>query len=220
MATYDLEEQEQIEELKTWWKINGRNVILVIAAVLTFVIAWQGWAWWMKKQATDASVMYFGIQQAYTQQDAKRARELADQLIEKYSGTAYAGMGALLSARLQSQAGDLKSARSQLAWAAENAKDEAQRDISRLRLATLMLDGNEAEAALKQLATEPSPAFAARYAEIRGDAFVAQGKKTEARAAYEGALAKYEEALKAGTTANAAYRDMLQAKLESLGDIK
>jgi hypothetical protein len=35
MAAYDLEEQEQLDELKTWWKLHGNlvtNILLAIGA--------------------------------------------------------------------------------------------------------------------------------------------------------------------------------------------
>ena len=33
MATYDLEEQEQLDELKTWWKMYGNIVTGILFAV-------------------------------------------------------------------------------------------------------------------------------------------------------------------------------------------
>ena len=72
----------------------------------------------------------------------------------------------------------MKTAQAQLAWAAENAKDEP-RDLARLRLAAVLLDEKAYDEALKQLAAEP-PAFAARFDELKGDVLAAQGKKPEA----------------------------------------
>jgi len=107
-----------------------------------------------------------------------------------------------------------------LGWAAEHASDEVLRDIARLRLAGVLADNNAAEEALKQLAIEPTPAFAARFAELRGDILASQGKATEARAEYERAMAKAGEMDATGAGAEQrrnAYRDMLKAKLEAVG---
>jgi predicted negative regulator of RcsB-dependent stress response len=132
MATYDLEEQEQLDELKTWWKMYGNIVTGILVALALAVAGWQGWNWWQRQQAAQASAVFSALQAATAQRDAKRARELAGELIDKYSVTSYAGMGALLSARAQVDAGDAKSARVQLAWAAENARDPGLRDLARL----------------------------------------------------------------------------------------
>jgi predicted negative regulator of RcsB-dependent stress response len=220
MATYDLEEQEQIDELKTWWKMHGNMVTTVVVASALAVVAWQGWNWWQRSQAAQASVIYGAVQMATVQQDAKRARELTGELIDKYSGTAYAGLAALLSAKAQADGGDAKSAQAQLAWAADNARDEGVRDLARLRLAALLLDEKAYDEATKRLATEPAPAMAARFNELRGDVLAAQGKVPEARSAYEVALGKVDEALKQGggeARARAAYREVIQAKLDGLG---
>ena len=49
-------------------------------------------------------------------------------------------MGVLVSARAQVAAGDLKTARAQLAWAVDSVDDDGLRDLARLRLAIIMLD--------------------------------------------------------------------------------
>ena len=221
MAAYDLEEQEQLDELKTWWKMYGNLVtgILVVAALAA--VSWQGWNWWQRKEAAQASVLYSGVQNAVAQKDAKRARELAGELIDKYSSTAYAGMGALLAARIQVESGDAKSARAQLAWAGQNAKDPGLRDLARLRLAAVLLDDKAYDEALAQLAAEPSAAFAPRFAEVRGDVYAAQGKMAEARDAYDAALTKFDALAKTDETRQrGAYRDIVQSKRDSAGAAK
>ncbi len=221
MAVYDLEEQEQLDELKTWWKQYGNLVTSFALALALAAVAWQGWHWWQSKQTAEASALYVGTQRAVAQGDAKRARELAGELIGKYSTTAYAGMAAMLSGKVLAETGDLKSARAQLQWAAENAGDEALRDLARLRLAAVMLDEKAYDEALKQLASEPSAvSFAPRFNELRGDTLAAQGKLAEAKTAYAAALAKLTEKVGASDTAErqqGPYKDVLQAKLDALG---
>lgn len=221
MAAYDLEEQEQLDELKTWWKLHGNLVTNILLALALAAAGWQGWNWWQRQQAAQASVVFSGLQSAAAQRDVKRVRELAGELIDKYSITDYAGMGALLAARVQVDAGDARNARVQLAWAGENAKDRGMRDLSRLRLATLMLDDKAYDDALKQLATEPGAAFVPRFAELRGDIYAAQGKPSEAKVAYESALAKYEAMTKEDASRQrGGYREILQVKRDSLGAAK
>ena len=217
MATFDLEEQEQIDELKTWWKMHGNLVTSVVLAVTLAVAGWQGWNWWQRKQSSEASVLYAAVQQAIVLKDAKRSRDLAGELIDKYKGSSYAGMAAMLSAKAQEEGGDGKTARAQLAWATDNAKDDTLRELARLRLAALLLDDKAYDDALKQLAVEPSAALAPRFAELKGDVFATQGKRAEAKAAYESAVAKLDAMPKGEAGRHREYRDILQAKLESLG---
>jgi predicted negative regulator of RcsB-dependent stress response len=229
MAVYDHEEQEQLEELKAWWKQYGNLVTVVVVALALAVLAWQGWNWWQRQQSGEASALYAGVQRAAAQNDAKRARELAGELIDKYATTSYAPMAAMLSGRVQAAAGDLKNAKAQLQWAAENAKDDTLRDLARLRFAVVLIDEKAYDEAMKQLGAEPSAAsFASRFNELRGDVLAMQGKQVEARAAYEAALAKL--APKVGVTEGNPlgnggmprqdpYKDVLQTKLEAAASV-
>ncbi|CAG4883428.1 putative membrane protein [Georgfuchsia toluolica] len=221
MAVYDLEEQEQLEEIKTWWKQHGNLVTTVITVIALALAAWQGWNWWQRKQATEASAIYMALEQSIGAQDAKKTRELAGMLIEKYPRTTYAAMGALLSARVQTEFGDAKTAHVELQWVAEHGKDAVVRDLARLRLAALLLDEKSYDEALKQLAAPPQAGLAARFAELKGDVLAVQGKKAEAAASYTAALAALDQTPKGnGPDVHASYRDMLQAKLDSLGVAK
>jgi predicted negative regulator of RcsB-dependent stress response len=220
MAAYDLEEQEQLEELKTWWKMHGNRVTAIVVALALAALAWQGWNLWQRKQSAEASALYVAIQQAAAAGDAKRVRDIAGELIDKYSHTSYAGMAALLSARVQVDSGDAKTARAELVWAAENAGDEPSRDLARLRLAALLLDEKAYDEALKQLAKEPVAAIVPRFDELKGDILAAQGKPAEAKAAYQNALTKLDEQARMGGNPLQPYRDIVQSKLESLGSAK
>lgn len=220
MAVYDLEEQEQLDELKTWWKQYGNLVTNILVVVAVVLAGWQGWNWWQRNQAAQASAIYVAAQQAAGRGDAKRVRELAGELIDKYSSTTYAGLAALLSAKVQAELGDAKNAKPQLIWAAEKGSEDL-RDLARLRLAALLLDEAAYDEALKQLAAEPLLPFAPRFNDLKGDILAAQGKKAEALAAYEAALARLDELKKGGAeTEGRGYRDALKAKRDAMGGAK
>ena len=219
MAVYDLEEQEQLDEIKTWWKQYGSLVTTAVVTVAVCMVGWQGWNWWQRDQAIQAAAVYAAVERAAGEHDAKKAREATGELIDKFAGTAYAGMAALVSARIQVESGDMKSAKLQLGWAVDNAKDSALRDLARLRLAAVLLDEKAYDEALQQLAIEPAAPFSSRYAELKGDVYSAQGKQEQAKQAYQTALSKIDEAQKAAGNdqRRSQYRDLLQVKLESLG---
>jgi len=210
MAHYDLEEQEQIDTLKTWWKMYGNLLTGVVMLASVAVIGWQGWNWYQRNQSAQASGIYSVLEQAVATGDAQKVKAAAGELAEKFGGTTYASLGALLAAKQSFSAGDLKTAKAQLSWAAEHGKDELK-DLARLRLVAVQLDEMAYDEALKQLEAAHAPAFDARFQELKGDVLAAQGKKPEARAAYKAALDK------AGGKPGAG-RELLQQKLDGLGE--
>ena len=214
MAHYDLEEQEQIDSIKTWWKMYGNLVTGIVVAASLAVVSWQGWTWYQRNQTAKASAIYAVLEQAAAVRAAQKVKVAAGELAEKFGGTAYASLGALVAAHQSFEAGDLKTARTQLTWAAENGKEEV-RDLARLRLAAVLLDEKAYEDALKQLDSAHAAAFAARFLELKGDVLAAQGKKAEARTAYKAALDKGE--LRAGQGGTG--RELLRQKLDSLGEV-
>lgn len=188
MAAFDLDEQEQISELKAWWTQYGKFVTTIAVAAAVGSVGWQGWQYYRNTRAADAGAAYFAVQQAAARGDAQKAREAAGQLIEKFGSSVYAEMGALTSAALQVEAGDAKNARLQLEWVIANGSDAALKDIARLRLAALLLDEGAHDEALAKLAAAPAAALKARYEDLRGDVLAAAGKPAEARTAYQAAL--------------------------------
>ena len=169
MAVYDLEEQEQISELKAWWAQYGTLVTTLAMIAALASVGWQGWQWYQNRNAAEAGALYFAVQQAAETQDAAKARDAAGRLIGDYAGTAYAQLAALLSAGVQFEKGDLDNARAQLEWAAEKGKDAALRDLARLRLAAVLLQQGAHDAALARLEAAPAEAYRARFADLRGD---------------------------------------------------
>lgn len=219
MAVYDLEEQEQISELKAWWASYGNAVTAALLVAAVAVFGWQAWNWYQRNQAAQASAVLADVQKAASARDAKTASARAGELIEKFPGTTQAALAVLVSAKLQAEGGDPKTAKAQLGWAAEHAGEVELREIARLRLANLLLDDKSYDDALKLLEREPLPSFAGRFDELRGDIHALQGKGAEARKAYEAAIARFDEAAKAapaGTT-DERHKAILQVKLESLG---
>ena len=217
MAAFDLEEQEQISQIKGWWEQYGTVVTAIAVVAALASVGWQGWSWYRGKQGAEASALYGVVQQAVAERNAQKAREAAGTIIEKYSGTPYADLAALMSAKVQSDVGDLKNARVPLAWAAEKANDPALRSLARLRLASVLLDEKAYDEALAQVQAPVDADMAARFADLKGDILVAKGKPEEARAAYKEAV----DALAGATKSEAsALREIAQAKLDAVGSVK
>jgi len=211
MSSYDLEEQEQLAELKAWWKTHGNTVLTGAIVVLLAVAAWNGWTWYQRTQAAQAGVLYDTLQKAARANDVKATRDAAGAILESYPRTTYAPLAALTSAKVHFQAGDLKTARAQLTWAVEHARNAQVRDIASLRLANVLLDDGAPDEALKALDAKPDPAFEALFAAQRGDILVVQKKPAEARTAYRAALDKASDK-------DGALRESLRLKLDALGE--
>jgi predicted negative regulator of RcsB-dependent stress response len=211
MAVYDLQEQEQLDELKAYWKQYGNLILTVITLAFAAVAAFQAWNYYQRRQAAEASAVFVGLQRAQGAKDAKQVKDLAGSILEKYPGTYYAAMAALISAKSSYDAGDVKSAKAQLEWIVERAKPAEFKDIARLRLAGILLDEKDYDGALKLIdAGGGNAAFAARYADLKGDVLAAQKKNPEAKAAYQAALNAIDPR-------QSEYRLYVQQKLDSLG---
>jgi predicted negative regulator of RcsB-dependent stress response len=206
---YDLEEQEQIDALKSWWKQNGNLVLLAVIAALVAFAGVNGWRYYNERQSERASQLYAELEKAAQGSDAKKTGEVASQVIDQYGSTGYGPMAALVAAKAAVDAGDLKTAGTRLAWAVEHAKDEETEAVARLRLAAVRLDEKQYDEALRLLDQKHPESFAGLYADLRGDVLVAQGKLPEARAAYKQALDKLAP--------EATYRLIVQVKLDGIG---
>lgn len=210
MATQlDLQEQEQLDALKAFWKQYGNAITWLLVLVLGAYAGWNGWNYWQREQGFKAGAMYDELDRSAQAGDAARASRILADLQEKFGGTAFAAQGGLLAARVQAEQGQPDAARASLAWVADKAPDEGLRTVARLRLAGLMLEAGQFEDALRQLDVAPAPGFEALVADRRGDVLLAMGRKPEAKAAFEAAHAAMDAQLD--------YRRLVEAKLTALG---
>lgn len=205
----DLEEQEQLEELKAWWRKHGTYVIAAVAVFVIGVSGWKGWQVWSARQAAESQALFERAMQAAMANDAKTVKELTGQIMEDYGRSGYAVPAAWLAGKVNFTAGDLKSAQAQYQYALDHAGDRGLESLARLRLAAVLLDQKDIAGALRLLEKEPDAAFAALFADLRGDALALQGQGEAARAAYRQALDK----LDAGSPLKA----IVEIKLDSVG---
>lgn len=205
----DLEEQEQLDQIKHFWRTWGNLLSWVLIAVLGSYAAWNGYQYWQRTQATKAAALYDEVERAVAAADIGRVeRSLAD-MKDKFGSTQFAQQSALLAAKALYAQGKTEAARDALSWVANGASDKAYRDIARLRLAALQLDAKAYDEALKQLTLEFTPEMSGLAADLRGDVLQAKGQNAEAIAAYQQAWQKLAD--------TPDYRRLVQAKLNALG---
>lgn len=210
MATpLDLQEQEQLDQIKDFWKRHGTLITSLLTVVLLIAAGWNGWHWWQRSQAGKAGVLFDEIDRAATAGDAERATRVFGDLRERYAGTVFTAQAALLAAKVQLDKEQAEAAAGTLRWAAEHAADEGYRRIAGLRLAGLLLDQGKLDEALAALPKESEGLFAALAADRRGDILRAQGKAAEA-------VLAFQQALK-GFGSEGDYRRVVEAKLVALG---
>ncbi len=210
MATHlDLEEQEQLDQLKAFWKRYGNLVTWALIAVLGAFAAWNGWNLWQRDQASKASAMFDQLDKAAQAGDVDQASRVFADMKERYPRTAFTEQGGLMAAKLQADKGKADEAVATLGWVAANATEAEYQSIARLRAAGVLLDQKKYDDALKQLDAATTPDFSALVADRRGDVLLAQGKKDDAKAAYTKAWQTMD--------AKVDYRRLIDAKLTALG---
>jgi len=217
----DAAEEENIEALKKWWDENGKQLALLLVAVLAGYAAWLFWQNSRISNAEAASDLYEEILsmaiyepgEPVTDQEAARILDLSEQLKTEYGGSVYALFGSLFAAQQSVKANDLEAAEASLQWVLDNQQDGLfnQTDeglilTTNLRLGRVILAKGDAERALTLVNNINPKTFEAGFAELRGDIYVAMGRMIDAREAYIAAQ-------QAGSNS-----DGLRMKLDDLSD--
>jgi predicted negative regulator of RcsB-dependent stress response len=205
----DLEEQEQLDELKHFWKQYGDLITWGLIAIFGVAAAWNGYNYWERDRAAKAAVMYDEVERAAQSGDAARLDRSISDMQERFAGTAFAQQAGLLAAKTYYDKGNIDAAKAALRWVAGKSADEGYQAIAKLRLAGLLLESKAYDEALQLLSGTFPKDFAALAADRRGDILVAQGKKTEARAEYEKAYKSMDDRTE--------YRRLVEVKLNALG---
>ena len=205
----DLQEQEQLDNLKAFWKQYGNLITWVITACLLAFAAWNAWGWYQRDQAVKAAAMFDELDKAAVAGEVDKVGRIFTDLKDRYGRTVFAEQAGLLAARVQFDKGQADAARASLAWVADNAGQDEYRSVARLRLAGLQLDAKQYDAALKTLDANTAAPFAGLVADRRGDVLLAQGKTAEARSAYQAAWKAMSDKID--------YRRLVEAKLTALG---
>jgi len=210
MATHlDLEEQEQLDQLKHFWNTYGTLITWVVLLAAGAFVAWNGWQYFQRNKAAQASALYDEIERSAQAGDTARIERALSDMKDKFAGTAYAQQAGLLAARALNDKGNADASRAALAWVSEHAVDPGYQAVARLRLAGELLEAKQYDEALKALAAEVPKEFEALAADRKGDIYLTQGKREEAKAEYLKALAAFEP--------GADYRRLVEIKLNAVG---
>ncbi len=205
----DLEEQEQLDELKHFWKRYGNLITWALIVVFGTIAAWNGYQYWQRSQAAQAAALYDEVERAAQGGDAARLERSFADIKDKFGSTTYAQQAGLLAARVFQDTGKTDASKAALTWVAGKSTDDGFAAIARLRLSALLMDAKAYDEALKQLAESFPKEFEPLVADRKGDIFLLQGKRAEAVDAYRAAYKGMGERLD--------YRRLVEVKLNGLG---
>ena len=210
MATHlDLEEQEQLDELKHFWKRWGDLITWALIVVLGGYAAWMGWQSYQGKQAAQAAALYDTVERAALSADTALLDRSVTDIKDKFASTTYAQQAALLAARVYNDKDRKADAKVQLTWVIDKAADEGYQALARLRLASLLVEDKAYDQARQQLTAKTPDAFAPLMSDRLGDLAMLQSQPAQAVQHYKNAWKGFEP--------NAEYRRLVAVKLAALG---
>lgn len=211
MATHlDLEEQEQLDQIKHFWSKWGTPITGIAIVVMGSFAAWNGYQFWQQRQALQASALADVVAVAVESGDQTRVAQAFDAIKADYKGTLQAGYAALLVAQSAVNADKLPEAKAALQWAADSTKDEGYQAAAKLRLAAVLMQEKDLDAAAALLRGSFPAEFKGLVADRLGDVLQLQGKSSEA-------VAVYKEAWKL-LDPQVDYRTLVGFKLNALGE--
>lgn len=211
MATQhlDLEEQEQLAQAKAFWAQYGTIITTVVTVVALSYAGWQAWQFWQRKQAVEVAALFDHFDQAVAAGDLVRIDRVVSDLRAHSPEAALTQHAMLQAARIKALKGDTDAALNLLKSVANESDPEGLQAIARIRWAGLLLGQNKAEEALQVLQTELPTAFAGLVNDLKADAYMAQGKRTEAAQAYRLAFSALKDDMP--------QKAMVRIKLQALG---
>lgn len=210
MATHlDLEEQEQLDQLKHFWNTYGTLITWAVLLVAGAFVAWNGWQYFQRNKAVQAAALYDEVERTTQAGDVERIQRVLADMKDRFANTAYAQQAGLLVAKTLFEKGNAEGSRSALEWVAQNAVDPGYKAVAKLRLAGELLDSKSYDEALKQLDGSVPKEFEPLVADRKGDIYLAQGKRAEAQAEYRKAWT--------GLGPTSDYRRLVEIKLNAVG---
>ena len=212
----DLEEQENLANLKSFWARYGNYIIGVITVALLVYAGMSAWKWYQRDQAADAGKLYETLINSISKNERDKTYLAAEDLQKKYGGTSYAAMGSLVAAKVAMDSNDASKAQSYLKWTANQASDDSFRALAQLRLLGILIDQGT-EASLKEadqlLKEKAVKGFEPLWIERRGDWYLVQTKIPEARTEYLKAM----KAMQSDKAFPEDARGLLKVKIDAVG---
>ena len=181
---YSIEEEQEINQLKDWWKENGKTIIVAFILGVGGMFGWRYWQAHQAEQIAQASAQYDALIYS-AQQDEQAKKANIEQFVQANSKTAYAVFALLDEAKKATEKQDFVAAEVNLNQALTQSQDEVLTSIVALRLSAVQFQLGQLDNALTSLNQVKGESFNARKAILTGDIQVAKGDKVAAKNSFE-----------------------------------
>ncbi len=203
-----LEEQQELDNFKYFWKSTGRWLFaLLIAAALGYL----GYTMYKSHKASQSQEAAEVLAKIVDKMQAKasQAEVNADltNLQQNYPDSIAAAQATLMAAATEYDARRYDVAEGHLNWVLKKQKAPLVQALAAQRLGIVLLQQKKYDAAIAALNTKVEADFEPLLLEAKGDVYAAQNKTKEAAQSYQQALEKLPK--------EAIERELLQMKLDS-----
>ena len=181
---YSIEEEQEINQLKDWWKENGKTIIVAFILGVGGMFGWRYWQAHQAEQIAQASAQYDALINS-VQQDEQAKKANIEQFVQANSKTAYAVFALLDEAKKATEKQDFAAAELNLNQALTQSQDEVLTSIVALRLSAVQFQLGQLDNALTTLNQVKGESFNARKAILTGDIQIAKGDKVAAKNSFE-----------------------------------
>ena len=181
---YSIEEEQEINQLKDWWKENGKTIIIAFILGVGGMFGWRYWQAHQAEQIAQASAQYDALIYS-AQQDEQAKKANIEQFVQANSKTAYAVFALLDEAKKATEKQDFAAAEVNLNQALTQSQDEVLTSIVALRLSAVQFQLGQLDNAITTLNQVKGESFNARKAILTGDIQVTKGDKVSAKNSFE-----------------------------------
>ena len=181
---YSIEEEQEINQLKDWWKENGKTIIVAFILGVGGMFGWRYWQAHQAEQIAQASAQYDALIYS-AQQDEQAKKANIEQFVQANSKTAYAVFALLDEAKKATEKQDFAAAEVNLNQALTQSQDEVLTSIVALRLSSVQFQLGQLDNALSTLNQVKGESFNARKAILTGDIQVSKGDKVAAKNSFD-----------------------------------
>lgn len=191
---YTIEEEQELNEIKNWWKENGKMVIAIFVLAFAGVFGWRYWQSHQIAQSQQRSLQYEQIVQQF-QEDKGKIQDI-EQFVQNNSKTAYAVFTLLDAAAVSVQNQDFSQAENLLKQALLNSDDDILQSLVSLRLALVQFQLKKFNDAMQTLnSIKSNSSWDSSVLLLKGDIQFALGEKEEAKTTFQEGLKKADSTM-------------------------
>lgn len=180
-------EEEQVEQIKKIWQEYGNAII---AGLVLGFGGFIGYGYYKENKLAEEMLASDSYQQVIelAAEEGETFQSKGNEFINANPDSNYAGLTALALAKDSAEHKDWTQVEKYLKTAIEKTTDKGIKALATLRLAKVQVQTEQYDAAIATLSQTLPDSYKASVEEIKGDAYLRQGNKDKARAAYQAAL--------------------------------